>query len=141
MPIPGEDAGKSGLLTGVKRMDKILIVDDAKINRMVLKEMLKDQYEILESEDGMEAIDVFRQYEGQIKVVLLDAVMPVSSGYDYLAEARSQGWLEKTPVIMISTDSDEAAVQRAYREGVTDFIERPFDRASVLSKVNAAKKT
>ncbi len=118
-------------------MEKILIVDDAKINRMVLKQVLHDQYEILEAEDGMEAIDVYRQHGEQIKVVLLDAVMPVSSGYDYLTEARAQGWLEKTPVIMVSTDSSETAVRKAYQEGVTDFIERPYSRETVRSKVAA----
>ncbi len=121
-------------------MEKILIVDDAKINRMVLKKMLNDQYDILEAEDGMEAIDVYREYGGQIKVVLLDAIMPVSSGYDFLAEAKANGWLEKTPVIMISTDSCEAAVSRAYQEGVVDFIERPYSRETVLGKVAAVVK-
>ncbi len=119
-------------------MEKILIVDDAKINRMVLKQMLKDQYEIVEAEDGLEAADLFAQYEGQINAILLDAVMPVSSGFDFLAEARKQGWLEKTPVIMISTDCDEPAVQKAYQEGASDFVKRPFDRKTVRRKVREA---
>ncbi len=119
-------------------MEKILIVDDAKINRMVLKQMLKEKYDILEAEDGMEAADVFRENEGLVTAVLLDAVMPVYSGFDFLAEARREGWLEKTPVIMVSTDNCESAVQKAFEEGAVDFIERPFDRRTVLSKVQKA---
>ncbi len=133
----GRQSGRTGLRIGVERMEKILIVDDAKINRTILKQMLKEQYETLEAEDGREAVDVFRQYQGQIKAVLLDAVMPVANGFDFLTEAKKEGWLEKAPVIMVSTDCNENAVRRALDGGASDFIARPFDRETVIHKVNA----
>ncbi len=119
-------------------MAKILIVDDAKINRMILLQFLKDRYEVLQAEDGLEAIEVFRGNEKQIKAVILDAVMPVSSGYDFLAAARKHGWLDHTPVIMVSTDCGEASVRKAFEEGATDFIRRPVDCRTVQRKVEAA---
>lgn len=119
-------------------MEKILVVDDAKINRMILKQILKDHYEIIEAADGLEALDVFRQQEGQIDVVLLDAIMPVLSGFDFLAEAKNNGWLEHTPVIMVSTDNSEPSVRRALEGGAVDFIERPFDGKRVLGRIEKA---
>lgn len=121
-------------------MGKILIVDDAKINRMILEQILKDQYEILEAEDGLDAINVFSENKELIDVVLLDAVMPVSSGYDFLAEARRQGWLEHTSVIMVSTDNTEPAVRRALEGGAIDYISRPFSAQTVLRRVEAARR-
>lgn len=119
-------------------MEKILVVDDAKINRMILIEILKKRYEVLEAEDGLEAVAVFRRHEDEIRVVLLDAVMPVLGGYEFLAEARREGWLDKTKVIMISTDYSEALVKRALDEGACDFIARPVDGKTVLEKVERA---
>ena len=119
-------------------MGKILVVDDAKINRMILIQILKDHYEILEAEDGLDAVQVFRNHADQIDVVLLDAVMPVSSGFDFLEEAKQRGWLEHTSVIMVSTDSSEEARERAYRGGAISFIGRPFDGRTVLKNVEEA---
>ena len=115
-------------------MRKILIVDDAKINRMILSQILRDQYEILEAEDGLEAMMVYRENAGKVDVVLLDAVMPVSSGFDFLAEARK----EHTSVIMVSTDNTEPTVRRALEGGAVDYIARPFDSRTVLRRVEAA---
>lgn len=121
-------------------MGKILIVDDAKINRIILTQILKD-YETLEAEDGLEAVQVFHQYEDQIDVVLLDAVMPVSSGFDFLAEAKQRGWLERTPVIIVSTDSSQEARERARQGGAISFIGRPFDGRTVLECVESARRS
>ena len=131
--VPAATAGNADTEGSV--MGKILIVDDAKINRMILAQILKDKYDLLEAEDGLEAVEVFRAYEDQIDLVLLDAVMPVSSGFDFLSEANRFGWLKKVPVIMISTDNSESAVRRAYEGGASAFIERPFDGKTVLRKV------
>ena len=119
-------------------MGKILIVDDAKINRMILVRILQDRYDLLEAEDGLEAVDVFCENEGQIDVVLLDNVMPVLSGFDFLSEAKQRGWLERTRVIMISTDSTGVAARRACKEGAFAFIGRPFDARTVREKVEEA---
>ena len=119
-------------------MRKILIVDDAKINRMILSQILKDQYEILEAEDGLEAMMVYRDNAEKVDVVLLDAVMPVSSGFDFLAEARKEGWPEHTAVIMVSTDNSEPTVRRALEGGAVDYIARPFDSRTVLKRVESA---
>lgn len=133
--VPG--AAASDNIRGVD-MGKILVVDDAKINRMILRQILKEHFEIIEAGDGLEALDVLGQSVGQVEVVLLDAIMPVLSGFDFLEEAKSRGWLEHTPVIMVSTDDSEPFVRRAYEGGAVDYIKRPFDRKDVLDRIMMA---
>ena len=58
--------------------------------------------------------------------------------FDFLEEAKSRGWLEHTPVIMVSTDDSEPFVRRAYEGGAVDYIKRPFDRKDVLDRIMMA---
>ena len=66
-----------------KRKAKILIVDDAQINRIILCELLRDQYQILEAEDGKKALEMIKE-DKSIDLVLLDIVMPNMDGYQVL---------------------------------------------------------
>ena len=65
-------------------MKKILIVDDSEINRSLLSDMLSDEYEILEAENGMEASAILHDREQEIALVLLDIMMPVMDGFETL---------------------------------------------------------
>ena len=58
-----------------KNKERILIVDDSEMNRMILADMLEDQYEILEAADGAQGISILKQMSSQISLVLLDIVM------------------------------------------------------------------
>jgi len=60
---------------------KILVVDDAELNREILKEILKDEYVVLEAKGGKEAIDILEQMREGIAMVLLDLVMPDMDGW------------------------------------------------------------
>ena len=81
-----------------KRKAKILIVDDAQINRMILCELLRDQYQILEAEDGKKALEIMKE-DKSIDLVLLDIVMPNMDGYQVLEKMKEQRYLEYLPVI------------------------------------------
>ncbi len=110
-----------------KNKERILIVDDSEMNRMILADMLEDQYEILEAADGAQGISILQQMSSQISLVLLDIVMPEMDGFEVLAVMNQKKWIEDVPVIMISAESMPSYVQRAYELGVTDYISRPFD--------------
>lgn len=114
---------------------KILIVDDSEMNREILSEMLGDEYEIIEAEDGAQAIAVLQKYSAELSLVLLDIVMPVMDGYGVLAVMNNKRWIEDVPVIMISAENSPAFIDRAYELGVTDFINRPFDALVVRRRV------
>ena len=118
-----------------KNKERILIVDDSEMNRMILADMLEDQYEILEAADGAQGISILQQMSSQISLVLLDIVMPEMDGFEVLAVMNQKKWIEDVPVIMISAESMPSYVQRAYELGVTDYISRPFDSLVVQRRV------
>ena len=113
---------------------KILIVDDSEINRALLKEILGDSYEYLETENGVRAMEILRG-RADISLVLLDLIMPKMDGFDVLRVMRCYSWLEEIPVIVISAAEDTASIERAYDLGVADYIRRPFERVMVMRRV------
>lgn len=106
---------------------KVLITDDSEINRSILSDMLGEEFEIIEAENGIEAISVLQTYNAEIALVLLDIVMPEIDGFEVLAVMNKNHWIEDIPVIMITAENAPFYVERAYDLGVTDFITRPFD--------------
>ena len=114
---------------------KILIVDDSEINRSLLSDMLDDEYEIIEAENGMEASAILHEHEHEISLMLLDIMMPVMDGFETLEAMNKNGWIKDIPVIMISAETVPSYVDRAYDLGVQDFINRPFDERTVRRRV------
>ena len=121
-----------------KKIDKqkILIVDDSEINRIILSNMLESEYEIIEATDGLEGIDQLHNYGSEISLVLLDIVMPNVDGFGVLKVMNEYRWIEDIPVIMISAESSQLSIEKAYELGVSDFISRPFDALIVHHRVN-----
>lgn len=118
----------------VVRRQKILIADDSEINRAILTDMLKEEYTIIEAEDGVHAVDILHT-DYEIDLVLLDITMPRMDGFEVLAVMNQYRWIENTPVIMISAENSSAYVNRAYGLGVTDYINRPFDANIVRRRI------
>lgn len=119
-----------------KHMQKILVVDDSEINRSILADMLGTEYEIIEAEDGVQAVALLQQQSISISLVLLDIVMPKMDGFGVLSAMNQNDWIEDIPVIMITAESASNHIERAYELGVTDFITRPFDALIVHRRVN-----
>lgn len=119
---------------------KVLIVDDAELNRAILTEILGNEYEILEAENGRECMQLLQKYRTGISVILLDIVMPVMNGFAVLTEMARQGMIDDIPIIMISSADSDDVIRQAYELGVTDYISRPFDAKVVYRRVvNAIK--
>lgn len=115
--------------------NEILIVDDSKINREMLRLILEDEYDIVEASNGQEAIDIIEKGDHVFRLVLLDLVMPVLNGYETLQEFNKRGWQHKLPVIIISGDSTDEALSRAYDLGAADFFAKPYNPQIVLRRV------
>lgn len=114
---------------------KILIVDDSEMNRLILSEMLSDEYEILEAENGYGAISMIEKYGNAISLILLDIVMPEMDGFEVLAAMNKHQWIEEIPVIIISSETTQISMQRAYDLGAVDYISRPFNAYIVKKRV------
>lgn len=114
---------------------KILIADDSEINRSILADMIGEEYEILEAENGTKALDIISKNSQTISLILLDIVMPEMDGFGVLAAMNENHYIESIPVIMISAESRPELIEKAYNLGVTDFINRPFDMMIVRHRV------
>ncbi len=117
------------------RKQRILIADDSEMNRSILADMLGEEYEILEAENGVEAVGAIQKYHTEIDLVLLDIVMPEMDGFEVLTVMNRNSWIEDIPVIMISAETAPAHIERAYNLGATDFITRPFNALVVHRRV------
>ena len=93
--------------------EKILIADDSAMNRAILTEMLGDGYEILEAENGRQAVAIL-QSATDIDLLLLDIMMPEMDGFEVLAMMNKYHWIDEVPVIMISAENASSYVERAY---------------------------
>ncbi len=115
--------------------EKILIVDDSEMNRSILVDMLCDDYDLMEAEDGVEAVSILSKHAVELSLVLLDIVMPKMNGFGVLDAMNQNRWIEDVPVIIISAENSSDQVERAYELGATDFIARPFDALIVQRRV------
>ena len=86
----------------VQQKRTILIVDDQEIDRMILTDFLKNDYELLMANNGREALDVLEEKGETLSAVLLDIVMPVMDGFEVLREMNDSGLLARVPVLVTS---------------------------------------
>lgn len=114
---------------------EILIVDDSEINRSMLRLMLQEEYEITEAENGAEALAIIQKGDHIFRLVLLDLVMPVMDGFSFLAELQKEKLQSPLPVIIISGDNSEEALDKAYGLGAVDFFTKPFNPSIVNHRV------
>ena len=119
----------------LQNKSQILLVDDSKMNRMILKEILGGDYSILEAENGQECLEKMQAEAGNIALVLLDINMPVMDGFEVLKAMNANHTIEDTPVIMISSEDSDAAIRRSYELGASDYVNRPFDARIVYRRV------
>lgn len=115
---------------------RILIVDDSEFNRAILKEILQENYEIIEADDGKEALLKIDEYGMEISLVLLDIIMPEKDGFEVLKYMEEESLISDIPVIMISSEDSANYIRRAYEMGVSDYINRPFDANIVYQRVS-----
>ena len=119
----------------LQKKSQILLVDDSAMSRMILKEILGDDYSILEAENGQECLEKMQAEAGNIALVLLDINMPVMDGFEVLKAMNVNHTIEDIPVIMISSDDSDAAIRRSYELGASDYVNRPFDARIVYRRV------
>ena len=103
------------------------MVDDSALNRQMLREMLEEDFTILEAANGSECMEQLSLHGSEIALVLLDMIMPVMDGLQVLEEMNCQGLIDRIPVVVITADGSADRVRLAYDMGVVDYIERPFD--------------
>ncbi|MEG1476734.1 MAG: EAL domain-containing protein, partial [Oscillospiraceae bacterium] len=122
-------------LSGSHNTHTVLIVDDAQINRTVLKKILQKEYLFLEAENGVEAIKILKDKQNQVDLILLDISMPVMDGKEFLKYKKNSPKLDAIPVIIITADDSEEQQTSSFTLGANDFIVKPFVPAAVIRRV------
>ena len=124
-------------MTTTRMPGKILIVDDDELNRMILANIFSDDYEILEASNGEEGVRLLLSDIPDIAAVLLDVMMPVMDGIQFLEKVRSKGWNGGIPIFLITAESDTQVLSRAYALGVMDTIAKPVVPYMVRRRVDS----
>ncbi|MEG1778117.1 MAG: diguanylate cyclase, partial [Angelakisella sp.] len=127
---------KASLLARDHEAHTILIVDDAAINRAVLKKILQDSFTCMEVENGKEAIEFLRDNPNQVDLILLDISMPVMDGKEFLQYKQKSPDLDGIPVIMITADDSAEQQTSTFSLGANDYIIKPFIPAVVTRRVS-----
>lgn len=109
---------------------QILIADDEFINREILAEILKDDYEVLLAEDGVKTLEMMKQYKETLSLVLLDILMPGMSGLEVLKTVKEDKLLAHIPVIVMTAEKD--AEVESLKLGAADFIPKPYPAVDVI---------
>lgn len=113
----------------------LLIVDDVKTNRRILKRALADSYEIREAGDGAEALAILKQSSQEISAVLLDLSMPVMDGFQVLERMQEDSRLTAIPVIVTTGRTEDASEVRALSLGASDYVAKPYNPAIIKQRI------
>lgn len=113
---------------------KILVVDDESRMRKLVKDFLvKNNYEVLEAEDGAQAVDIFFE-QNDIALIILDVMMPKMDGWQVCREIRAYS---KVPIIMLTAKADEKDELQGFELGVDEYISKPFSPKILVARVEA----
>ena len=111
----------------------MLIVDDVEINRVILAQFFKDDYDVCEAPNGEEALLFVEEHP--VSIILLDLVMPIMDGYDFLTRLKRDDRFRDIPVIATTARSESDSEVRVMELGAADFITKPYTPSVVRSRV------
>jgi CheY-like chemotaxis protein len=115
---------------------KVLIVDDVAVNRLMVNKMLGTfGMEVMEANNGLEALEALRTFKAD--VIILDLMMPVMDGFEMLRILRANPLTTHIPVIVLSALNTNDDIVAAYNAGANDFVTKPILFEKLVSSVNA----
>ncbi|MDR3277360.1 MAG: response regulator [Oscillospiraceae bacterium] len=115
--------------------DLVLIVDDVEINRIILSEMLQEEYDVLEAQDGEETLDILYNRKVVPTAILLDIIMPGIDGFQVLEELKNHPETERIPVLFITAADADTNESRGLKAGAADYVSKPFNPDVVKTRL------
>lgn len=113
---------------------KILVADDEARMRKLVKDFLrKEGFEVIEAQDGEEALAYFYD-DSSIDLIILDVMMPKADGYEVLREIRETSQI---PIIMLTAKSEEKDELLSFKYGVDEYVTKPFSPKILVARVEA----
>ena len=118
----------------------LLVVDDSKIVRNLIKSAIGEDYEIKEAENGNEALQiVVDNMDRNIVGMLLDLNMPESDGFYVLEYFKNYGLFKQVPVAIISGEDTKVGIEKTFEYNIVDMLNKPFTKGDVKNVVNRLK--
>ncbi|MFQ5705932.1 MAG: PleD family two-component system response regulator [bacterium] len=118
------------------RLIKVLIVDDDRILRRLMTKLIQDSWpiEIIEAEDGLEALTILLKHPPHLNVIILDLMMPLVNGIEVLKLIRSRPKFDRVPIMVCTVVNDVQQIKQIIKHGVDDYVVKPIDRVVFLRK-------
>lgn len=115
--------------------DTILIIDDVELNCKILMECLGNRYDYLQASNGKEALEILEIYHTNIEAILLDIVMPIMDGYEFLSEFKKIKAYQEIPVIAMTGEELNEVEEKIIEAGAVDFFEKPYNQAIIRNRL------
>lgn len=106
----------------------VLVVDDQDVYRMIIREILHEDYEVLEAENGRQALDILAEREERISALILDLMMPEMDGYEVMNRISGNGRCRNIPILVTTGETDIENERKCLEAGAWDFIAKPINR-------------
>lgn len=120
--------------TDGNKIGTLLIVDDIELSRKIMRDIFRNEYDIVEAVDGEQAWQYLQENAGTVSLVLTDLLMPVMDGYQLLKRIRENEQTKDLPVVVMSQGEDEAE-ERVLESGADDFVSKPFNTAIIKHRI------
>lgn len=118
-------------------MKKALVLDDSRAMRQVLRShLLNLRFEVWEADNGVQALELLRD-RGQPDICLVDWVMPIMNGMEFLQAVRANGDYAGLRVLMVTSETDAARLQGALDAGADESLSKPFTHQQIQGKLAA----
>lgn len=115
----------------------ILVVEDNELNRAILCEILANSYNTVEAENGQIALNILKSSNYKIDLILLDVMMPIMNGYEFLDSIKKDEELSHIPVIVTTQNESEDDEIVALSHGATDFVPKPYKPQIILHRIKS----
>ena len=116
----------------------ILLVDDEEVVKQRLCDVIRDEYEILDASDGQEALELLAQNIDKVAVIVLDLIMPVMDGFQFMDAFRRHQEYDNIPVIVATSNEDWHSEQKCLEAGVWDFVMKPYNPVLLRFRIKNA---
>jgi putative two-component system response regulator len=119
---------------------KIYLIDDDEIHLTTDELFLKDEYEVYKAKSGQEALEYITSNKFIPNIILLDLIMPNMTGWDVFKRLREIDFLKNVPIAFLTSVVEDAEKKKAYKMGIADYIEKPFNMTELKGRIKEIRK-
>ena len=123
-------------MSSLQKKETLLIVDDSKFQRVVIRQSLGEHFNFAEAVSGEECLTIMEKESDAIDLVLLDLVMPGIDGFEVLRRRQNMEGFKDTPVIVLTNTESVSSQSEAFALGADEFIIKPVDTRIALTRIN-----